>query len=182
MSQITWLRREESLTCPLSANSSASIKPSVPIPQRAAARTWANTPNQMALLHNQNTLSASKKCILQTRDQIWRFWQKSLDWISSLRWAAGRGGGLVAGRRWRRVSIRRCKDVASRQRNLWVCSGLAARWSSGWRRGRRGLEYQVRRHCYASNSEWKLFFGLMEKGIFFLNIFGLLSCRNTSTV
>ncbi len=26
--------------------------------------------------------------------------------------------------------------------------------------------------------QWKLFFALMEKGIFYLNIFGLLSSRN----
>ncbi len=91
--------------------------------------------------------------------------------------------GSRSGRRFGRSAaveegvFRRCKDAPSRQRNLWVCSGLAARWSSGWRRGGKGLEYQVRRKCYASNGNF--FFALMEKWIFFLNIFGLLSSRDT---
>lgn len=111
-------------------------------------------------------------------------------WISTPGWAAGQGGGSGFGRRslWRRVSFHRCKDVPALCRppgkgiyefaQAWQPAG-----DQDGRRGGEGLEYQVRRHCYASNSQWKLFFffALMEKavwctakGIFFLSIFWLL--------
>lgn len=151
----------------------------------------AHTPIQMALLHNQPLQNT-----LQTRDQISRFWQNSTD----------RNGGefppragqqvraevwdLVGVPPWRRVSFHRCKDVPAFRRppgtgiyefaQAWQPAG-----DQGGGRGGEGLEYQVQRHCYASNSQWKLFFlclnGKSAKGIFFLDIFGFfsISCHPT---
>lgn len=128
MSWITWLEQEESLICPSSADSSASTKPCVPIPKESPPRLErAHTPDPDGTV----TQPAPPKHTLQTRDQISRFWQKSLDRNGGgfPAW----GGQQVRAKDWgleeSRVYFHRCKGILppSRQRYLWVCTGLASR-------------------------------------------------------